>query len=276
MQGLAPGLVRRIQIAAIQSVALYGAELWWKGQKNYTGNLQKLINRQARAITGTLKTTPIAPLIREANLTPAEPLLDNRQQKYALRALKLPTNHPINSLLPPTLRYGDGDAQPEEYSTLNLEWAGQNPPRNISQRLARKLTEGLSIEPSEGFEIATTPKNREFLGKVIIEPAKEAEDNAYKERKGLVLWTDGSRLESGAIGAGIAYKKANIWKEKAISLGRTKEVFDAELYAIKEALIIALKEIKRLQSPYNPLKVTVNSDSQAALKRAPTDRLGPG
>lgn len=33
--GLCPGLVRKIQIAAVQSVALYGAELWWKGQKNY-------------------------------------------------------------------------------------------------------------------------------------------------------------------------------------------------------------------------------------------------
>ena len=29
--GLCPGLVRRIQIAAVQSVALYGVELWWKG-----------------------------------------------------------------------------------------------------------------------------------------------------------------------------------------------------------------------------------------------------
>ena len=27
--GLAAGLVRRVQIAAVQSVALYGAELWW-------------------------------------------------------------------------------------------------------------------------------------------------------------------------------------------------------------------------------------------------------
>ena len=32
---LCPGLVRRIQIAAVQSIALYGAELWWKSQKNY-------------------------------------------------------------------------------------------------------------------------------------------------------------------------------------------------------------------------------------------------
>lgn len=31
--GLVPGLVRRIQLAVVQSTAVYSAELWWKGQK---------------------------------------------------------------------------------------------------------------------------------------------------------------------------------------------------------------------------------------------------
>ena len=43
--GLAAGLVRRVQIAVVQSVALYGAELWWKGQKQAENDLQKLINK---------------------------------------------------------------------------------------------------------------------------------------------------------------------------------------------------------------------------------------
>ena len=45
--GLSPALVRRIQIAAVQSIALYGAELWWKNQKTQQSEIQKLINRQA-------------------------------------------------------------------------------------------------------------------------------------------------------------------------------------------------------------------------------------
>src|SRR5438046_5268739 len=32
--GLSAGNVRRIQIAAVQAVAIYGAELWWRGQKD--------------------------------------------------------------------------------------------------------------------------------------------------------------------------------------------------------------------------------------------------
>ena len=46
-QGLAPGLVRRIQVAAIQAAALYGAELWWQGQLDRQKGIQLLINRQA-------------------------------------------------------------------------------------------------------------------------------------------------------------------------------------------------------------------------------------
>lgn len=33
--GLVHGLVRQIQLAVVQSAALYGAEFSWKGQKNY-------------------------------------------------------------------------------------------------------------------------------------------------------------------------------------------------------------------------------------------------
>jgi hypothetical protein len=79
-QGLSPGLVQRIQVAAVQVVALYGAELWWQGQKDRLSGIQRMVNRQARAITGMLKTTPIKPLIKEAALYLAEALLDRHQR----------------------------------------------------------------------------------------------------------------------------------------------------------------------------------------------------
>ena len=164
-----------------------------------------MINRQARAITGALKTTPIGPLVKEAALVPAVPLLNNRQRRFAIRALKLPTSHPINSLLPLTLRYGDGDAQPGEYSTTNLQWAEQGSDlKRLGQRLARKLTEGLKIDPSEGFKRTSIPQDKAFPGKILIYKAKAAEEEAYKHREGLDLWSDRLRLDSKAVGAGIA------------------------------------------------------------------------
>jgi hypothetical protein len=151
--GLPPGLVRRVQITAVQSVALYGAEIWWRSQKTWAQDIQQLINRQVKAITRALKTTPIGPLVKEAALIPAESLLDDRQKRYALRALQLPSSNPINGLLPPILRYGDGDAQLGEYSNNNLQWAEPNSnPKSLEQRLAKNFILDLNIDLLEGFE----------------------------------------------------------------------------------------------------------------------------
>jgi hypothetical protein len=94
---LSPENVRKIQVAAVQAVSLYGAELWWDETKNHsrTTDRQKLVNRQSRSITGMLRTTPIGPLVNEAGLRSADSLLANRQRRYATRAFELPHGNPI-------------------------------------------------------------------------------------------------------------------------------------------------------------------------------------
>ena len=143
-----------------------------------------LINKQARSITGALKTTPIGPLIKEAALTPAIPLLEDRQRRYALRALKLSIGHPINDLLPATLRYGDGDAQPGQYPNDNLDWSKPELNlRDLGQRLAKQLIQEPAIDPSEGCKTARSPKKKVFPGAIIIKPKKLAEEetkNIYR------------------------------------------------------------------------------------------------
>ena len=114
-------------------------------------------------------------------------LLEDRQRRYALRALKLPIGHPINELLPPTVRYGDGDAQPGQYSNDNLEWIEpESSSKEIGQRLAKQLTRGPAIDPSEGCEIARISKEKVFLKVIIIKPKNIAEKeakNIYKLKK---------------------------------------------------------------------------------------------
>lgn len=112
--GLCLALVQRIQIAVVQFVALYGAEIWWKNQKNHQNKIQKLINRQARSITKIYPSTPIDVLISESGLTPAQIMLDFRQQKYAHCILSLPDSIPTKEILPVTLRIGDENVQPNE------------------------------------------------------------------------------------------------------------------------------------------------------------------
>ena len=74
---LAFSLIKRIQIVVVvQSIALYRTELWWKGQKNYKNTLQKLLNRQARVITGMYLSIPIQALLSKTGFIPAKMLLD--------------------------------------------------------------------------------------------------------------------------------------------------------------------------------------------------------
>ena len=148
--GLMPGLVRRIQLAVVQSTALYGAELWLKGQKNHKDTFQQLFNRQARSITGMYPSTPIHPLLCEAGLTPASIVLDSRQRLYAYQLLSLPDEYPTKKILPVSLRIGDGalDELPEN----NLMWTQNARPSSYGQWLAWQLTVDHSKDPADGAE----------------------------------------------------------------------------------------------------------------------------
>ena len=57
--------------------------------------------------------------------------------------------------------------------------------------------------------------------------------NADKAELDLIIWSDGSKLDIGGVGAGIVWKRGDTWQARGYPLGDTKEVFDAELYGIK-------------------------------------------
>jgi len=58
--GLSPANCRKVMTACVQSVALYGSEVWWKISRQSKGRadeIQKLVNQEARAVTGCFRTT---------------------------------------------------------------------------------------------------------------------------------------------------------------------------------------------------------------------------
>ncbi|ODM18007.1 hypothetical protein SI65_06795 [Aspergillus cristatus] len=270
--GLAPGLARQVQVAAVQSVALYGAELWWQGQKDQLVGIQLMINRQARATTGMLKSTPVGPLVREAGLAPAEALLEARQLRYTTRLLSLPENHPAKEILPVSFREGDQHAQPGEQTPGNRQWAERNNqgPWSLGQHLARQLANILPVDPSGGFESTTQTTSSQFPGQTEMLPGPEALAAAQSLPPELAIWSDGSRLENGKSGAGIAWQEpGGTWKTRGFPLGKGCEVFDAELLGVVQALQLAEKVGD--QRP-----VTILLDSQAAIARLQHTQSGPG
>jgi hypothetical protein len=69
--------------------------------------LQLLLNNQARAITGLLRATPLVFLQGQSCLPSAKDLLEQRQTRYAVRALSADGDHPTHQLLPANFRLGE-------------------------------------------------------------------------------------------------------------------------------------------------------------------------
>lgn len=77
------------------------------------------------------------------------------------------------------------------------------------------------------------------------------------------MWTDGSKLGQGNVGAAVSWKDKDLthWKVASVFLGKNKEILDAELWAIDNAIKMARKNA--LNNHVIPIKIF--SDSQEAL-----------
>jgi hypothetical protein len=151
--GLSVSLMRRVVVAAVTSVVLYGSEIWWRGQKDRSEKVQVLLNRQARAITGLLRSTPRAFLETALCLPTAQDLLDHRQTRFAVRALNANGEHLTHELLPANFRFGElhrhegATGQPSSIGWTRLEKTH----RSFGSRLAQQIVRHVSYDTEYGF-----------------------------------------------------------------------------------------------------------------------------
>jgi hypothetical protein len=227
-----------------------------------------MINREARAIMGCMKTTPIGPLIAEASLTPAKALLDHCQCRYAECIARLPKDHWAKQIIPSNILKHDGDPLDAAY----------NPPQNHSSKteLGKSLGNCLeqNINPKHGME-TTTRTNPTVTGYVIIEDRNTAIENAsIASTRENNIFTDGSRLESGNVGCSVAWCISPAeWKTHKIHLRNKKEIFDAELFAIAEVLKLANRQLIGNKQTNT---IQIFTDSSSALRRMQDANPGPG
>jgi len=123
------------------------------------------------------------------------------------------------------------------------------------------------------YERTTLPmEKRSLKGKVIIQDEEQALKEAKLEREGLVLWTDGSRKEDDWVGCAVVWEEDGTWNKRRIHLGRQKEAFDAEMYAMSETM----KVVDEMAERKEVTRVPVFTDSQATLRPIQSDEPGPG
>ena len=126
------------------------------------------------------------------------------------------------------------------------------------------MTVNHSIDPADRVEpVEIIKTSTSFVGKIIINNKAQALTEARKDLPGLTIWTDGSKLSNGRCGASVCWKdmKSKQWRQKSVFLGKNKEILDAELWAISEALDTAIRETS---TAHNTL-LTIFCDSQRAL-----------
>ena len=133
-----------------------------------------------------------------------------------------------------------------------------------------RIRERAGLRRRETCEVQVWDTLREFQGEVFVDSKEDAlrvaQEWADQER---TVWTDGSRLDNGRVGAAWAWQHNGEWKEDGIFLGTNKEVFDAEVYAICEVVNLLDRREEKEQS------YVVFSDSQAAIYRVLHEEWGP-
>src|SRR6266705_808452 len=80
-------------------------------------------------------------------------------------------------------------------------------------------------------------EGRPFPGGICIEEPGPAAETASLWKARDTVWTDGSRLDSGDVGAACVWKGGSEegWRGRRSHLGNNKEVVDAEVYATYQA-----------------------------------------
>lgn len=147
---------------------------------------QRSINRVARATLGVLPSTPVAFLQAEGGSMPAVARLDRRQEAFAIR-LASRSEGPHGRLLQSRVGLG-----------LRLKEAIPEAERG-------------RVEQINGSKGLVFPGGVDIPGEHVGKEEKEegvslAVEEAKKMSEDMdTIWTDGSRLEEGKVGAGIAW-----------------------------------------------------------------------
>jgi len=174
----------------------------------------------------------------EFGLRPATNQLENRQRRFGLRLLSLPEGEKARGIV------------------------------SAQTAIGKRLSTALSYEETERTVLLEVPEP--FDAALIQDEQEEAKREAEKKRPGLVLFTDGSRLENEAAGYAVAWKNGQTWEGIKTHMGFNQEAYDAECDALSRALETAGK-----RAPV-PKHVTIFTDAQAAIKRMASDEPGPG
>ena len=212
--GLKPTACRQLYLSCIIPISDYGSEIWYNGQKKYEKLFQNLQNRMIRKILGTFKTTPIQAMEIESHVLPVKLRLLMKNQKYAIRLLKIAENNPICQRIPNTysIKFENIGFDTSLWNNKYAEWnedEKQTNKRHPSQLIRVLHSVSDIVHKTDEFEQSNhfikpwkSPCKIEFQ----IENTKESAKSSYystlskiqsmnSDKSRVLLYTDGSKIE---------------------------------------------------------------------------------
>jgi ribonuclease HI len=219
----------------------------------------------------------------EAALPPAVVRLEKTCKSYAVRVLQLPSDHPVRLCMTNFRNRADPSAPPPVQITelpkartsqlIRIMRCISNTSSGFFrlEKLRIKLSAPWREKSDIRISIPTAPSERDT---VIAEHTNLV--TSLQNERNLIYYTDGSKLQDEATGAGF-YRISNLPRTETASkswfLGRNMEIMDAEIFAIAESVKDA--ELTARNHP-SIRHVWIFTDSQAAIKRLPDLDPKPG
>ncbi len=115
-----------------------------------------------------------------------------------------------------------------------------------------------------------------FPRKLVVEGREKAIREGTIGGSDLELWCDGSKLEKGGTEAVVVWKSdwnSKEWQTVKVSLGQNKEIFDAEMWEISEAIKVAEQ---RSREVLHSLVISIFCDSQTTINNLREDHSSVG
>lgn len=268
-RGLSAFAVRQLYLACINSVATYGAELYWRQQVWVEKSFQSLQNLGLRKILGAFRTSPIKPMEVEAALPPPQVMLNSMIRRYAFRIHKMSPEHPIHQRIityrlkpPPTTKQIPTQLQRIADSIKSCI------PDSLEQ-IHHHTFKPWDLHIPYSTHISKLSKTEEA----------EAHDEAIQDlahTDTLLIYSDASSMpKCSGIGVGLAAyscSQATPYKihQQQSNIGSENLVYNGEL----EGITLAMEYAAEKEQPPKDMKVF--ADNQAAIHRLARPSDNPG
>jgi ribonuclease HI len=222
--GISTYIAHHLILTLILPKMLWASPTWWIGADNILSPLATAYDSAARWATSLPPSTRISNLLICAYLPPLHVYLDYLSTRLAIRLLFLPARHSLAGI--PT-RPNCPASAPRTSQLCDL--VKHLITGNLENRSATPITFSIQSAPP-----VHTSKNDQ--------PHIHHQDWVSSLPIGtLLLYTDGSKLDSGQVGCGATTYEITNHRQQHLqchycNLGIRCEVFDAELHTIQEGL----------------------------------------